>query len=395
MSSRSMAEAHIHLDPIGGIAGDMMVAALLDARPDLADGLEAMLARAGLPPTVKIAITRATNGGVAGTRFVPRIDGPAPHAHGFAQVRRRIEMASLDGPTRDRALAMLDLLGAAEARVHGIALTDVHFHELAGWDTVVDLLAAAWLIEALSPASWSVGPLPLGGGTIEVAHGLLPVPAPATAELLAGFTWHDDGVPGERVTPTGAAILRQLQPVPRPGLAMRLVATGWGLGSRTVEGRPNALRALLFEPAASDAAIDRVGVLRFEIDDQTAEDLALGLDRLRGVTGVIDVCQWPMLMKRGRLATAVQVLCDPAALDAIAEACLAETATLGVRSRVETRRILARDALEVMGVAVKLASRPGGATAKAELRDLERAGGAYGERQRLRRAAEREALEEP
>ncbi|MCX7631649.1 MAG: LarC family nickel insertion protein, partial [Geminicoccaceae bacterium] len=254
----------------------------------------------------------------------------APPSGTLPAILERIERTALDVPVKRRARSIYRRLGAAEAEAHGIALERVHFHELADWDSYADILAAACAIEALGCASWSVGPLPLGSGSVATAHGALPVPAPATVRLLEGFEVYDDGLPGERITPTGAAILAELAPASRPpGTALRLLATGHGLGSRELPGKPNLLRALLMSaPGASGehaATQDRVAVLRFEVDDQPAEDLALGLARLRERDGVLDVCQWPVLGKAGRLASAVQVLCEPEAAEAVAAACLVET----------------------------------------------------------------------
>jgi pyridinium-3,5-bisthiocarboxylic acid mononucleotide nickel chelatase len=406
MSCPSMAEGsntqtsrHIHLDPVGGVAGDMFVAALADARPDLWPELEAALSAAGLPQGVVGRRLPETNGGISGTRFEVAIATAPPPSEGYPDIRRHIAEARVEQPVRERALAMLELLGKAEARIHGIALHEVHFHELAGWDTVVDLLASAWLIERLSPTSWSVGALPLGGGRIRTAHGLLPVPAPATANLLENFAWIDDAVPGERVTPTGAAILRHLTPERRPRPALILEATGHGLGTRRLEGLPNMLRVLLFQRVPAGAGQDEIGELRFEIDDQTAEDLAIGLDRLRAMEGVRDVVQWPVLGKRGRLGVAVQVLCECALLEPVAQACFHETSTIGLRLASYERRVLERKSRDVSTahgtVPTKVVTRPSGdRTAKAESVVVEDTGTGFAGRQTLRRVAEEGALED-
>lgn len=393
--------AHIHLDPVGGIAGDMFVAALVEARPDLERAIHDQLARAGLPPRHRLGFERDRRGGLAGLRFVVAID-EAPPSGTLPEILERIERAALDEPVKRRARSIYRRLGAAEAEAHGIALERVHFHELADWDSYTDILAAACAIEALGCTSWSVGPLPLGSGSVATAHGQLPVPAPATVRLLAGFAVYDDGLPGERITPTGAAILAELAPANRPPeTALRLLATGHGLGSRELPGKPNLLRVLLM--AAPDASTEpaptheRVAVLRFEVDDQPPEDLALGLARLRERDGVLDVCQWPVLGKAGRLASAVQVLCAPEAAERVAAACLAETTSLGVRIETVERRVLRRETVtvEVDGrpVRVKCVQRPDGTrSAKAELADLAAAGLDAAGRARLKQNAEARAM---
>jgi uncharacterized protein (TIGR00299 family) protein len=379
----------------------MFVAALCAARPDLEPALQEALAGAGLPEGVRARLVPDRRGGLAGTRFLVEIGRPAPASGELRAILARLEAAALAAPVRRRAAALYRRLGEAEAAVHGVPLERVHFHEIADWDTWADIVAAAALIEALGEFRWSCAPLPLGSGLVATAHGLLPVPAPATLRLLGDLPVHDDGLPGERVTPTGAAILAELAPAARlPDRPLRLLAAGHGLGARELPGRPNLLRALVLAEAAPECAGDeRIAVLRFEIDDQPAEDLALGLERLRARADVLDLCQWAVVGKRGRLASAVQVLCPAAAADAVAEACLAETATLGVRIALARRRRLARESLAVeaegLAVRVKRARRPDGApTAKAELADLAASGLDLAGRSRLRRRAEERALEE-
>ncbi|MDW8123896.1 MAG: LarC family nickel insertion protein [Geminicoccaceae bacterium] len=391
--------AHVHLDPVGGIAGDMFVAALCHARPELRASVEDALARAGLPEGVRARFFEDRRGGIVGQRFAVAVEAAAPPAGSFSAVLARLEAAPLDPAVRRRAAAIYRRLAEAEAAVHGTSLDAVHFHELADWDSFVDVLAAATLIEALPRAGWSVGPLPAGSGFVRTAHGWLPVPAPATLRLLEGFAFCEDGIEGERVTPTGAAILAELgakpAPPPRP---MRLSGSGHGLGARELAGKPNLLRARLFaEPAATATTSEPLAVLRFEVDDQTAEDLACGLERLRAHDGVRDVCQWPVAGKKGRLASAVQVVCAVEAVEAVVAGCLRETTTLGVRVALGERRVLPREtvAVEVAGrrVRVKRARRPDGTiSAKAELSDLAESGADAAGRARLRRAAEARAL---
>lgn len=376
----------VHLDPLGGIAGDMLVAALLDARPALEPELATVLAGAGLPDGVRIARTACGEHALIGSRVEVSVPPDAPASGAFAAIAARIERAPLAAPVKDRALDIYRRLAEAEAQVHGVPAAEVRFHELADWDSYADIVAAAWLIERLAPKGWSCGALPLGGGRVLTAHGTLPVPAPATALLLRGFDVVDDGIEGERVTPTGAAILAHLGPARRCA-AGRLVAVGNGFGTRRLAGVPNVLRALLLADAG-DAAAERIGVIRFEVDDQSPEDLAIGLDRIRVVAGVRDVCQWPVLGKKGRLAAAVQVLCEPALVERAADACLAETATLGLRLRVDERRVLDREELTRDGLPIKRARRPDGAMTAKLASDVAAEAGAYAARARLRRRVE-------
>ena len=387
-----------HLDPVGGIAGDMFAAALLDARPELADGLRAALGGLQLPPSVDIGIEPHGDAALTGRRF--RVTAPADESHvhvRLADVRARLEAARIEPAVGGHALAIFTLLAEAEGAVHGMDPDEVTFHEVGAWDATVDIVAAAHLIEALGPARWSCGAIPLGSGRVRCAHGLLPVPAPAVVHLLRGLATHDDGIAGERVTPTGAAILAHL--APSQGAAPEaetLTGVGTGFGSRTLPGLSNVLRVLAFAPVAAAALQESVAVLRFEIDDQTPEDLALGLDRLRARPGILDVVQWPVYGKKGRMLAAVQVLAEAAARDAALDAVFAETTTLGVRWSHVSRSALARDTAthgDALGtVRVKRARRPGGAvTAKAELADLAESAG-HAVRQERRRSAEAKAL---
>jgi len=397
---------HVHLDAIGGVAGDMFLAALLDARPDLADGAIKAIRAAGLPKGWTAEAVDHHADGLAGRRFHVVSPGHGvphhhPHDHhhhvAFRDIRAMIERSALDGAVKARAIAIFRLLAEAEGAVHGQDPEDVHFHEVADWDSVADIVGAAFVIEALGGATWSVSALPLGSGRVKTAHGVLPVPAPATASLLEGFETLDDGIAGERITPTGAAILKALAPGRRRPSGATLAASGTGFGTRTLPGLPNILRALLFETGDAETPSGREGevaVIAFEVDDQTPEDLAAGLDKLRAEADVLDVTQAAVFGKKGRLMTAVHVLCRVPAVERVAAACFAETTTIGLRWHVARRFELDRRTVTAGGVRVKVVSRPGGATAKAEMEDLRTVPGGRAARVVARGAAERKALGE-
>lgn len=405
----SEAGLHLHLDPLGGVAGDMFVAALLDAWPEYAEGVRAAVAAASPGPDICVAHQAFSDGILSGSRFaVSAPDAEAPptrlafatapaHSHiAWAELREQLSRADLTTAVKARAIAIFTGLAEAEASVHACAPEAVSFHEVGAWDSVADIVAAAWLIEQIGASSWSIGALPLGSGRVASAHGQLPVPAPATVLLLRGFAFTDDGRAGERVTPTGAAILRHLAPAQSPGRSARSLArVGYGFGTRRLEGMSNVLRVLAFEPLQGGAlATDTVGVLDFDIDDQTGEDLALGLERLRALPGVIDVTQRPVIGKRGRLASSVQVLTDALAVDAVAHACFEETTTIGLRLRTETRLLLAREEVRTAdGLRVKRVQRPGGVTAKTDIAELAAHDAGHAAREHLRRRAADAALD--
>lgn len=392
---------HIHLDPVGGVAGDMFVAALLDAFPDLKGRVEEALAQAGLEEDVSAEARPFGDGVLTGTRFlVSKVESAPAHDHHhhhhhthWAALRVSLREGALPEGVKSHALGIFGELAGAEARVHGKSVEDVAFHEVGNWDSIADIVAASALIEALSPASWSIGSLPIGRGLVNTAHGELPVPAPATVLLLEGFPFHDDGRSGERVTPTGAAILRYLAPETGIGAAPRaLRGSGHGFGARKLRGMSNILRALVFDPVGT-ALTDTVAVIRFEIDDQSGEELAVALDHIRAFEGVIDVTQSLSLGKKGRMMASMQVLAKPGALDAVCEQCFRQTTTLGLRTRIETRRVLARREVLSGAMPVKLADRPGGATAKTEMDSVATDANGHKSRASARHGAATAALE--
>ncbi|MCB1718690.1 MAG: LarC family nickel insertion protein [Candidatus Competibacteraceae bacterium] len=395
---------HVHLDPVGGIAGDMFIAATLDAWPEWQDDLFAALASLDLPPGWLPQLQPARQHGIQGRHFqllAPADKQRFPSGR-YARIRERIEQSPLSTAVKQHALGIFKVLAQAEAKIHGIPIDDVHFHELADWDSIADIVAAAWLIDRIGADSWSIAPLPLGSGLVNTEHGPLPVPAPATALLLQGLATCDDGLPGERVTPTGAAILCYLGPQARTVQTGSLARQGFGLGSRTLPDRANTLRLLAWDnppDSAPDNAkdnpqdnSDQVAVIGFEIDDQTGEDLALALDRLRALDGVLDVIQMPAFGKKGRLVSHVQILAEPQALHPVCQQCLLETTTIGLRWRLEQRLTLPRTLQDHAGLPVKTVQRPDGSlSAKADITPLAQEAG-HQTRQQRRRQAEDNAL---
>lgn len=396
---------HLHLDAVGGVAGDMFIAAVLDAFPDLRDGMLRAIRVAGLPEEISCRIVEHRDAVLTGLRFLvdlpaqpPRFVGARDHRHTpFAEIRDKLSGSSLSAGVRQRAIQIFTLLAEVESRVHGAPVDEVSFHELGGWDSIADMVGAAFLIDAIGAARWSVSALPQGRGRVRTEHGLLPVPSPATTLLLQGFEFIDDGLPGERVTPTGAAILRHLDAAQQDAAngmrVRRLLRSGCGFGTSTLPGLSNVLRLLVFDEVSPASTRDRVAHIAFEIDDQSAEDLAIGLEHLRAHPAVLDVLQAPAFGKKGRVTTQVQILAEPDGIESVFDACFSETSTLGLRWQVVERRVLPRTqaAVEVGGrsIRVKVARRPGAVTAKAEADDLLRVHGGREERDKLRYVAEK------
>ena len=384
-----------HLDPVGGVAGDMFAAAMLDCHPEWQSELGRAFTAAGFDGELQIAAQAYSDSILTGHRFEVRVpQHRVPHHHAWRDIRALIQTSALSESVRERAVSIFSLLAEAEAKVHGKPVADITFHEVGEWDSIADVVCAAWLIEQASPASWTSAALPAGRGRVASAHGRLPVPAPAVSVLLRGFPLFDDGLIGERITPTGAAILRYLDPSFAPVTTpMRLEAEGYGFGTRSFEGISNVLRVLRFEPVTMTGTQQSLAVCQFEVDDQSPEDLSVGLDKLRELEGVLDVVQSMVQGKKGRLAIQVQLLAEPAQLDAIIDRCLIETTTLGVRWQLTDRRVVSRtmEGHDVMGktVRVKHARRPDGqVTGKAEMDDLADAPDGHAGRQKRRREAE-------
>jgi hypothetical protein len=388
-------ETHIHLDVVGGIAGDMFVACLLDTMPRLRSVLEGQILDSAIGGIVSLTFESGTDKGIHGGRMdVQPISETAQSHRGYREIIEFIQSAGLRESVVRHAKGIFSLLADAEASVHGVSKQSVVFHEVGAWDSIADIVAAAILIDELE-ASWSCSPLPIGGGIVSAAHGPLPVPAPATTLLLRGFEFRSDGVPGERITPTGAAILKYLRPSAKiPGDLVRLEGGGFGLGSKELPGISNVLRALCFSLVESGFQNEEVVEIRFEVDDQSAEDLGVGIDHIRQSSGVLEVTQCPLLGKKGRFMTQVQILCRPDHTGAVMDACFKETTTLGVRWQPVNRQFVKRESLtcEVDGqrVRVKQAQRPGHiVTTKAEIEDLDKFGSGHNGRQQLRVLAER------
>lgn len=392
----------IRIDPLGGVAGDMMVAALLDAFPEHETALADSLACLGLPVSVNWWIEQGTFAGFRGKRF--RVEAESTQAahshHHYTDLVELIGCVGLPQGVARRALDMYSLLADAEATVHGVTRQQVAFHEVGAWDSVIDVVAVATLLEAIGHTEWLCGLLPLGSGQVPTDHGWVPVPAPATAQLLDGMPVHDDGLGGERITPTGAAILRHLDCRFDTRCHGELRNTGMGFGMRELPDRANVLRLLVLETAANGDGIlhDRIIRATFDVDDQTPEDIAIAIDILRDTAGVLDVTLAPRAAKKGRVGFLIELLVQPERFDDILAACFRQTTTLGVRYHEVERALLSRELGEATTsqgqVRIKTASRPSGATRKAEADDIARLRDSQQHRQQVRREAEQPG-EEP
>ena len=402
---------HIHLEAVGGIAGDMFIAALLDAKPELAAPMMEGLAKSQLFPQSIMPMEEAFNDGIiAGRKFTVKGALPAPenhhhhhhHTH-YSQIKKDIEACPLAPEVKTIAIGIFHALAKAEAAIHGTTIDKVAFHEVGAFDSIVDIVGAAWLIHNLGPTTWSISPLPVGDGFVDTAHGKLPLPAPATARLLKGFQVYQDGLKGERVTPTGAAIVKYLKPSrEKPQTTMTMGGMGYGFGSKRFKGISNVLRAsLLYRPENHTSITqDTVTKLTFEVDDQTPEDLALALNNIRAWEGTIDVIHTMAIGKKGRHTAQIQVLAVPLKKDEVVRLCFTQTTTLGIREEQITRHILSRrisqEHLDQGLVQVKTVLRPDGTTtAKTEIDSVAQEHHSFSQRSAIRQKGEHSALKRP
>ena len=382
----------IHFDLIGGIAGDMFVASLADALPDL--GKEVLETMKGFSQTSKgtLQYLGHHDGILKGLRF-DATEHPHQHDHDhhhhhhdhhhgdhhehvdYRGICKTLQESNFKPSVIQHALNLFSLLAQAEAQVHGIEVDKVTFHEVGAWDSIMDFCVAAHFIDAVGDIDWTFSALPLGGGTIKTAHGVLPIPAPATAILMQGMPVIDDGIQGERVTPTGATIVKYLLSISKKpnSNSLCISQTGNGFGSKQLPSISNVLRSLVF--SSEDGAIqeDLISTITFEIDDQTPEELAIGIESLRQHSGVIEVYQLPLFGKKGRVFTQLQILVKQESLTEVCALCFVETTTLGLRIAESSRKILKRSSVNLgeSKTRVKLAERPGGEkSAKAEIDDI-------------------------
>jgi uncharacterized protein (TIGR00299 family) protein len=337
------ADRILHLDTFSGIAGHMFLGAMLDAglsRRELEGDL------AGLGVEFRLRVRKVKRGGLA-ARYVevvaPRGRRAANHRR-YAGIRKLLGRAKLAAPVRDRAQEIFEALARAEARVHGVKVDEVHFHELGAVDALVDVTGAAIAVERLQIKAVTAAPPALGHGTIETDHGRLPLPTPATLELLKGIPAVPAHVPWETVTPTGAAILRTLADEFRTLPAMTVEAVGYGAGDDRDGPTPNVLRAVLGRSGA--AGWDRILSLEANLDDLVPEHFDHLMERLFDA-GALDVSIQHVQMKKNRPGFLLRVLARPADRVALSGVLFEETPTLGVRAVECDRLVLARETRRV------------------------------------------------
>jgi len=293
-----------------------------------------------------------------------------------------IDRAPIANAVKAMASRAFQLLGEAEAKIHSMPIEKVHFHEVGAVDTIVDIVCTAVGCAHLGVDRWLASPLNVGSGTVECAHGILPVPAPATLALLDDAPIYAAGPPMERATPTGAAILRMLNVEYASLPTMRVSVTGYGAGGRDTPGQPNLLRLLVGEEVAQDSAAEPIAIMETVIDDSSPQLIAY-VSELLLEAGAWDVYRIPVQMKKGRSGVQLTVLCHPDRVPALRDLLFRETTTIGMHWRVENKISLAREFKEVQTewgpVRMKIARWPSGEIANAapEYEDCRRIAAAH------------------
>ena len=358
-----------YLDCSAGISGDMLLGALIDAGAP-ADQLHGTLRALNIGATLEIE--QVDRAGIAGTHariMVGDHVADSPHHHhdhashrSLAEISRTIQAARLPKAVSAPALRAFELLGHAEAKVHGIPVEKVHFHEVGAVDAIADIVLTSAAAHALEIETWYATSLNVGTGTVECAHGRYPVPAPATAELLRGVPLRLEGI-GEMVTPTGAALLRAFDCHFGPMQAVTFERHGYGAGTRNPPGFANAARLSLgaITPTTGPGN-DVVTILETALDDCSPQVIAYFTERALAL-GALDVLRTPVFMKKNRSGTLLTVLCHSDRASALQDLLLRETSTLGLRVREERRICLERTTVEVQTswglVRVKVGRRTG------------------------------------
>jgi len=259
----------------------------------------------------------------------------------LAEIRKIVSAALISESAKMTAIAIFEALGQAEAKIHNLPVETVHFHEVGAVDAMVDIVCAAVGAESLGVDEIVCSPLNVGGGTVKCAHGTFPVPAPATVELLREAPAYSSGIQAELVTPTGAAIVKTLANRFGPFPEMKIEKSGYGAGSRDFPGFPNVARLIIGESAAVTTTTEMISVLEANLDDLNPQVFGYVMDRLLE-QGALDVFGIPVQMKKNRPGALMTVLCKPSDASMLTSIIFAETTTLGVRRREETRQTLRR-----------------------------------------------------
>jgi uncharacterized protein (TIGR00299 family) protein len=335
-----------YFDCFSGISGDMVLGALVDAGADLPT-IEVELRKLGLEGWT-ISAEKVKRGAIFATHV--KVETSEEHHHrGLSIILGRIDKAGLAPRAADRARRIFTRLAEAEAKVHNMPVEEVHFHEVGAVDSIVDIVGAAIGFELLGIDEFACSALDVGAGQVKTAHGLLPVPAPATAELLRGAPMYTSGIARELVTPTGAAIATTLSTRYAQIPEMTLQAVGYGAGSANLTEKANVLRILIGENATSEAGEHwdaPVSVIETNLDDMSPQIYGYFVERALAA-GALDVFSTAVQMKKNRPGVLLTILCDAAHTARLIDLVFRETTTIGVRTYDVRRKVLDRELVPV------------------------------------------------
>jgi len=328
-----------YLDAFSGISGDMTVGALIDAGASADAVIDALVSLGA-----RVSVEKTRRGGVTASKFRVEKESGAGHRH-LPKILEMIAGSHISERAKRDAAAVFTKLGEAEARVHGITIEKVHFHEVGAMDSIADVVGACVALDLLGVEEMRCSAINLGSGTVKTEHGVLPVPAPATAALLEGKPVYARGPEVELTTPTGAAIVATLAAGFGAMSAMRIGSIGYGAGDRDFAEQPNVLRAMVGESATAPEAM-LVSVMEANIDDANPQVLGYAIERLMDA-GALDVSLSPIQMKKNRPGSLLRVIAKPEDQETLAQLIFAETSTLGLRIHSAERRVEERNVIRV------------------------------------------------
>ena len=338
-----------YLDCSSGISGDMFLGVLIDAGLP-SERLLAEFRKLSLGPH-EFKVSRAMRSGLAGTRVEIIVPGAQPHRH-LADVSALIDKAALPAKAATRALQIFSNLAEVEGKLHNVPASKAHFHEVGAVDAVIDIVGTCVGLEFLEVSELICSPLNVGSGRVTAAHGSLPVPAPATAELLRDIPVYSSGIDGELVTPTGAALVAALASGFGPLPLMKIAKIGYGAGEKDFHGHPNLARLFLGEKIEAAAArtnlpgSELISVIEANVDDMSPQLYGYFMEKALAA-GALDVTCSPAQMKKNRPGLTISILCEPDQSDALAELLFSETTTIGVRILEARRKVLDREIVKV------------------------------------------------
>ncbi len=332
-----------YLDCFSGISGDMLLGALLDAGFPF-KVLEQRLKTLPLD-NYHLETKQESRNLIFGTKFTVKLDSADPVSRNLETIRGIIRKGDLSQTVKEKAIEIFDQIAEVEGKIHNIPPEEVHFHEVGAVDSIIDIVGTLIGIEYLNLDSVYASHIPLGSGFVETAHGTIPVPAPATIEILKGVPVYDSGIRHEMVTPTGAALLKNLVNSFGPIPPMVVKSVGYGTGTRDLHEKPNLLRILIGEEQ-TDQNIETVITLETNLDDMSPECLGYLMDKLFK-EGALDVSFSHVQMKKNRPGIQVQVIGKPDQKDVLMDILFRESTTLGIRFQYTQRKILKRSTQEV------------------------------------------------